>query len=569
MEANDVWYDNAVAYQVDVATFYDSNDDGIGDFPGLTSRLDYLRQLGINCLWLMPFHPSSEQDDGYDVIDHYGIDPRFGSFGDFAEFLDEAKVRGIRVLMDLVVNHTSDQHPWFQAARKSKDSPFRDYYIWEREPKDHQRDKLVFPDRYDSVWKYDEATGEYYFHRFHDFEPDLNHGHPAVRDEVRRILGFWLALGVSGFRVDAAPFLIWPKGPAQHFDDPHEYLRKLRRHAVRYGSGAVLLGEANVAPDKLGEFFGNGDELNQLFNFLGAERIFLALARQDVGPICQLSDLLPDLPPGTQWLNFLRHHDEFSLEWLNEEERQEIFQAFAPDPSMQIYGRGLRRRLAGMLDGNQARIRLALSLLFSRSGSPMLFYGDEIGMGEDLSLPDRYPVRTCMQWSDEANAGFSKAPRKCLTRPVLEKGPFAFDKVNVTAQWLDPNSQLHWVRRLIEVRRACPELGLGQHEVLECDGGSGVLAETFYFDSGRVVCVHNLEDRPCTVRIQDPALAGQHCFDLLRRKPHDASADGELVVDLEAYGYCWLRVGSIFAPTEVGATIASAIAEAPRSQKSR
>jgi len=568
MEANDVWYDNAVAYQVDVETFYDSNGDGVGDFPGLTSRLDYLRQLGINCLWLMPFHPSSERDDGYDVIDHYGIAPRFGSFGDFVEFLDEAKARGIRVLMDLVVNHTSDQHPWFQAARQSKDSPFRDYYVWQEKPKNHYRDQVVFPDRYDSVWTLDEASGESYFHRFHDFEPCLNHGNPAVRDEVRRILGFWLSLGISGFRVDAAPFLIWPKGPAQHFDDPHEYLRTLRRHAARYGAGAVLLGEANVAPDKLGEFFGNGDELNQMFNFLGVERIFLALAREDSGPMRELSKLLPRLPPSTQWLNFLRHHDEMSLEWLSKAERQEIYRAFGPEPSMQIYGRGLRRRLAPMLGGNLARIRLALSLLFSRNGSPMLFYGDEIGMGEDLSLSERLSVRTPMQWSDVANAGFSTAAPECVVRPLIERGAFAFDKVNVTAQWQRDDSLLNWVRRVIEVRRACPEIGLGHHEALECDGPA-VLAESLSYDGGRVVCVHNLSRRARRVSLCHPALARQTCYDLMGREPMRASAEGKLMIKLPAYGYLWLRVGSIFAPAEVGADTANAIAVAPARRRSR
>lgn len=339
----------------------------------------------------------------------------------------------------------------------------------------------------------------------------------------------------------------------------------MRRHTARYGAGAVLLGEANVAPDKLGPFFGNGDELNQLFNFIGAERIFLAMARQDAAPIRELPKLLPALPPSTQWLNFLRHHDELSLQWLDQNERQEIFRAFGPRSSQQIYGRGLRLRLrlAGMLNGDQGRIRLALSLLFSRSGSPMLYYGDEIGMGEDLTLPDRLPVRTCMQWSGEINGGFSSAPRERLIRPVIGNGPFAYQAVNVTRQWQDPDSQLHWVHRMIEARRSCPELGLGRHEWLTCDGGKAVLAESLYIGNSRLVCVHNLAQAACRVRIRHDALAGKTCFELLRKISLRASAEGELTLDLSAYGHLWLRVGSIFGPAELGAMTDSEIVTVP------
>ncbi|UXY16290.1 alpha-amylase family protein [Chitiniphilus purpureus] len=547
MEANDIWYDNAVAYQLDVATFHDANGDGVGDLRGLTARLDYLRQLGINCLWLMPFHPTGDRDDGYDVTDYYGIDPRLGSFGDFTEMLDEARARGMRVLMDLVVNHTSDQHPWFQAARRSRDSPYRDYYVWATDPQDPQRDQVVFPDHADSVWTYDAVAQQHYFHRFYDFEPALNHGNPAVREEVRRIMGFWLSLGVSGFRVDAAPFLIWPKGPAQHFDDPHEVLRELRRHAARYGLGAALLGEANVAPAQLGGFFGRGDEMNQLFNFLGAERLFLALAREQAAPLHDLQARLPPLPPATQWLNFLRHHDELSLQWLDEDERQAVFQAFGPTPDMQAYGRGLRRRLAPMLDGDPDRIRLAFSLLFSRCGSPLLFYGDEIGMGENLALPGRYPVRTPMQWSDDANGGFSSAAPQALYRDVVRDGAFAFAKVNVVQQWQTPNSQLNWMQQLIAIRRACPELGQGGHAWLDSDDPA-VLAETIHLGQGRIVCVHNLARMPRQFTLRHPALCGQPCYELFTRTIRHADTDGRLTLSLAPYGYHWFRVGGLFAP---------------------
>lgn len=561
MEANDAWYDNAVSYQLDVATFHDSNGDGIGDFPGLTARLDYLRQLGINSLLLMPFHPSAERDDGYDVIDHYGIDPHLGSFGDFSAFIDEARARGIRVMLDLVVNHTSDQHPWFQASRHPG-SPFRDYYVWVEQPDDDHADQVVFPDRYDSVWTYDEQAGAYYFHRFHDFEPSLNHANPEVRREVMRILSFWLALGIDGFRVDAAPFLIWPKGPAQHFSDPHEYLRQLRRHTTRYGRGAMLVGEANVAPEQLGAFFGNGDELNQLFNFLGAERLFLALARQDATPIRELEALLPPLPPSAQWMNFLRHHDELSLIWLDDAAREELLDAFAPQDNMRIYGRGTRRRLAPLL-GEPQRVRLALSLLFSRSGAPVLLYGDEIGMGDNLELPDRFPVRTPMQWSAAANGGFSAADPQRLIRPVIDDDQWGYQRINVTDQWLDPGSQLNAVRLLIEARRSCPEFGLGRHEFIECDGGAAVLAESYFLDRGRVICVHNLAAQACTVRVRHPELAGRDCYELIARQAVRADAIGVLELQLPAHGYGWWRVGSIFSPAESGASVASAIAEAP------
>ncbi|TYO69345.1 DUF3459 domain-containing protein [Pseudomonas sp. CK-NBRI-02] len=561
MEANDTWYDNCVSYQLDVATFHDSNGDGVGDFRGLTARLDYLRELGVNSLLLMPFHPSSERDDGYDVIDHYAVDPRLGTLGDFSEFIDEAKARGMRVMLDLVVNHTSDQHPWFQASRKPG-SPFRDYYVWVDEPDDPHADQVVFPDRYDSVWSYDAQAKGYYFHRFHDFEPALNHGHPRVRREVMQILSFWLALGVDGFRVDAAPFLIWPKGPAQHSEDPHAYLRQIRRHVARYGRGAMLVGEANVAPAQLGSFFGAGDELNQLFNFLGAERIFQALALEDATPLHALRALLPSLPPGTQWMNFLRHHDELSLIWLDQASRETLLDTWAPHPNMRIYGRGTRRRLAPLL-GDPARIRLALSLLFSRSGAPMLYYGDELGMGDALELPDRLAVRTPMQWSAAANAGFSAAPKAQLIRPLIEDGAYGYAKVNVTSQWLKADSQLNYTRRLIEIRRACPELGLGRHEPLECDGGPSVLAESYYLDEGHVLCVHNLSKDARRVTLRHDKLAKRECYELLARRKGRGDAKGQLILQLPGYGCCWWRVGSIFAPAESGASVANAIAEAP------
>src|SRR5579875_2542692 len=423
----DLWYKNAIVYCLAVETFMDTNGDGIGDFPGLMQRLDYLQGLGVTTIWLMPFQPSPQRDDGYDITDYYSVDPRYGTLGDFVDFAKGCEQRGIRVLIDLVVNHTSNQHPWFQSARKSKDSPYRDWYVWSKtKPKDAESG-VVFPGVQQSTWTRDDVSGEYYFHRFYDFQPDLNTSNPEVQAEILKIMGFWMQLGVSGFRMDAVPFVIATKGadvtqPVEQYDMLREFSQFL---SWRKGD-AIVLAEANVTPDDDMNYFGKaGERLQMMFNFDVNQHTFLALATADTTGLQQALKATKPRPATAQWATFLRNHDELDLGRLSDEERQAVFNAFAPDPAMQLYGRGIRRRLAPMLHGDRRHIEVAYSLMFSLPGTPVLRYGDEIGVGDDLSLPERACARTPMQWSNGPNAGFSTHPK--LQNPVISGGPFGYE----------------------------------------------------------------------------------------------------------------------------------------------
>jgi maltose alpha-D-glucosyltransferase/alpha-amylase len=460
----DLWYKNAIIYNLDVESFFDANGDGHGDFAGLMRRLDYLAGLGITCLWLSPFQPSPNRDNGYDITDYYGVDPRYGSLGDFVEFMHQARGRGIRVIMDLVINHTSDQHPWFQAARGDKRSPYREWYIWSaRRPKD-LHEGMVFPGVQRTTWTYDREAGAYYFHRFYPFQPDLNTQHPAVRAEIRRIMGFWLELGIAGFRVDAVPFIIEVQDPHGQDIQQFAYLHDLRDLLQRRCGHAILLGEANVLPPEHLQYFGRrGDRLQMLFNFFVNQHLFYALASADARPLARALRTTRAVPPSAQWGQFLRNHDELDLGRLTEAQRQQVFARFGPEPAMQLYGRGIRRRLAPML-GNRPQLELAYSLLFTLPGTPVMRYGDEIGMGDDLTLPERTAVRTPMQWSAEPQAGFSTAEQ--LVVPVITQGVYAYAQVNVEAQRRDPQSLLNWTERLIRLHKECPEFGWGRWQVL-------------------------------------------------------------------------------------------------------
>ncbi|MBW3558058.1 MAG: alpha-amylase family protein, partial [Actinobacteria bacterium] len=383
---SDLWWKNAVVYCLDVETFLDWDGDGIGDLRGLTERVDYLAGMGVSCLWLMPFYPSPNRDDGYDIVDFYGVDPKLGTLGDFVVLVRSAKDRGMRVIVDLVVNHTSDRHPWFRSARSSRTSPFRDFYVWADEPPPNPTAGVVFPDAEDSIWSWDEKAGQWYLHHFYSHQPDLNIANPAVRDEIARITGFWLELGVDGFRIDAVPYLIETGGIEGAAElDPHALVKHLRSFISRRRGDAVLLGEVNLEPEPLRAFFGDahGDELHMLFNFPVMQAMYLALARRDARPLAKALRQLPEIPEACQWATFVRNHDELTLDQLSENERAEVFAAFGPDEGMQLFGRGLRRRLPPMLDGDQRRVRLVYSLLFSLPGTPVLFYGEEIGMGEN------------------------------------------------------------------------------------------------------------------------------------------------------------------------------------------
>jgi len=540
---SDVWWKNAVVYCLDVETYADSNGDGHGDFKGLTQRIDHLHKLGVTCLWLMPFYPSPDRDDGYDITDFYGVDPRLGTHGDFVEFMRTARDRGIRVIADLVVNHTSDQHPWFQDARSSKDSVHRDWYVWADEPPADGPQGVVFPDQETSLWEFDDKTGQYYLHRFYRHQPDLNVANPEVRDEIARVMGFWMELGLSGFRVDAVPFLLETDGQADKGDlpDPHDYLCDLRAFLNRRNGEGVLLGEVNLPYADTMKFFGNtegvGDELTMCFDFIGMQQMYLSLARKDAGSLAKSLTERPQPPRDAHWATFVRNHDELTLDKLTEYERKEVFEAFGPDPDMQLYDRGLRRRLPSMLEGDQRRIRMVYSLLFALPGTPVLFYGEEIGMAENLAAEGRLAVRTPMQWDTTTNGGFSTAPAKALPGPVVT-GEFGPKHVNVESQHRDPNSLLSWMRLLVERYRDCPELAWGKFQILKTDDPA-VLAHRCDSD-GTVVAVHNFGDS--TTEVILPLKDFTTAEDLLQDGKTRIPKSGNTKVSLEPYGCRWFRL---------------------------
>jgi maltose alpha-D-glucosyltransferase/alpha-amylase len=531
----DVWWKNAVIYCVDVATFLDADGDGIGDLPGLTNRIDYLAGIGVSCLWLMPFYPSPRRDDGYDVTDFYGVDSRFGSPGDFVELVRTAQDRGIRVIVDLVPNHTSIDHPWFQAARAGRDASHHDFYVWTDEKPPEKPGDVVFPDKENSNWAWDDAAGQWYLHRFYSHQPDLNVANPQVRDELAQVIGYWLQQGLAGFRVDAVPFLLEPMGmPKGALHDPHELLRELRRYLGRRRGDAILLGEVNLEPPQVREFFGDSDELHMAFDFILNQAMFLALARKQAAPLAEALAARLEIPEDCAWAIFARNHDELSLDKLTDAEREEVFAAFGPDPDVQLYGRGLRKRLATLMGGDQDRIRLVYSLVFSLPGAPVLFYGEEIGMAENLAIEGRGSVRSPMRWSRERHAGFSSAPEGSkLVRPLADDDP-----ANVADQRRDPDSLLSWMERLIRRRRECPEFGWGRPTVLDT-GRAAVFAHRCDWADSTVVAVHNLGPRPVTAHLD---LGPETLVDLFDHDELVPKRTGRVEIPLGRYGHRWFAL---------------------------
>jgi trehalose synthase len=546
IETGDLWWKNAVFYCADIETFYDWNGDGCGDIRGMTERIEYLSDLGVTCLWLMPFYPTGRVDDGYDITDFFGVDPRLGTHGDFVELVRTAKSKGIRVVVDFVMNHTSDRHPWFKSARRSTDDPHRDYYVWSAtEPKSSRKD-VVFPDQEDSLWEREPKTGQWYLHHFLKHQPDLNIANPIVQEEISRVLGFWLELGVAGFRVDAVPFLFARDGAPGDpgVFDPYEYLGDVRNFVTRRVGDAVLLGEVNVPYKDQKTFFGgpDGDGLNMQFDFTAMQNLYLSMARGDARPIAKALKKRPALDITSQWANFIRNHDELTLDKLSDEERQEVFEVFGPDPDMQLYGRGLRRRLPAMLGGDQRRMRMAYSLMFSLPGTPVLFYGEEIGMAENLDVPGRLAVRTPMQWTSGANGGFSDASKRRLPR-ALPDGMYGPERVNAADQRRDHQSLWWFMRDLIYTYRSQPEIGWSTPEILE-QADPAVLAHVCREKSGwAMVALHNFGAQACIVPIQLDEASGCRLVDLLDGlTEHELDADGRTDLGLEPYGYRWLRI---------------------------
>lgn len=540
-DRGDLWWKTAVVYCLDVETYMDWNDDGSGDFEGLAHRLDHLAELGVTCIWLMPFQPTPDRDDGYDITDFLGVDPRLGSLGDVAEFTRTARDRGMRVIIDFVMNHTSERHPWFRAARRSRTSPFRDWYVWRDDPP--KQANTVFPGEERSVWEFDERTGQYYLHSFYRHQPDLNIANPDVRDEIARTIGFWLELGISGFRVDAVPFLIEPPEGVD-IGDPHEFLRDLRRFLQRRSSEAVMLGEVNLPYDEQLEYFGTvgeASELSMQFDFMAMQALYLSLAREDARPLAEALSKRPTLEPEAQWANFVRNHDELTLDKLSEAEREEVFDAFAPEQWMRVYDRGIVRRLPTMLDGDPRRIKLVYSLLFSLPGTPVLFYGEEIGMGENGEQEGRQAVRTPMQWTDERNGGFSRArPSRLVAQPPSDG--YAPEHVNVESQMHDPDSLLSFIKRLATRYRSSPEIGWGELDVLTTENDA-VLAHRITADLGRFIAVHNFSSVPALVPLElGPVAPDSVLSDLFAPDTFPLDERGRIEVHLDAYGYRWFRI---------------------------
>ncbi|HEX6447640.1 MAG TPA: maltose alpha-D-glucosyltransferase [Streptosporangiales bacterium] len=498
------WYKRAVFYEVLVRGYTDSNDDGVGDIKGLTSRLDYLSWLGIDCIWLLPIYESPLRDGGYDISDFVKILPEFGTLGDFVELIDEAHRRGIRIVTDLVMNHTSDQHPWFQASRSDPDGPYGDYYVWADSDEGYADARIIFVDTETSNWAYDPVRGQYYWHRFYSHQPDLNYENPAVQESMLEVLRFWLDLGIDGFRLDAVPYLFEEEGTnCENLKETHQFLKRVRAEVDRIYPDRVLLAEANQWPQDVVEYFGDpstgGDECHMAFHFPVMPRIFMAVRREQRYPLSEILASTPAIPEHCQWGIFLRNHDELTLEMVTDEERDYMYAEYARDPRIRA-NIGIRRRLAPLLENDTNQQELFTALLLSLPGSPVLYYGDEIGMGDNIWLGDRDGVRTPMQWTPDRNAGFSKVDPQQLYLPLIMDPVYGYQSLNVEAQTRNTNSLLHWTRRMIEIRKRHPAFGLGTFEEL---GGSNPSVFAFVREMGddRMLCVNNLSRFPQPVEL--------------------------------------------------------------------
>ena len=542
----DLWYKNAVFYCLSVGTYMDANGDGIGDFQGLSRRLEYLHGLGVTAIWLMPFQMSPGRDDGYDISDYYTVNPAFGSLGDFVEFTDGAREHGIRVIIDLVVNHTSNEHLWFKEARRNPKSKYRDWYIWSKKRPRNANKGMVFPGVQKSTWSRDPVAKQWYFHRFYNFQPDLNTSNPEVQAEILKIMGFWIQLGVSGFRMDAVPFIISTKGadvkkPREQYD----MLRTFREFLQWRVGDSIILAEANVLPRTDMDYFGDaGDRMHMMFNFQVNQNLFYALAAADTRPLIRAMKMTEQRPASAQWAIFLRNHDELDLGRLTKKQRQRVFNAFGPNPEDQLYDRGIRRRLAPMLDGDRRWMELAYSLMFTLPGTPFVRYGDELGMGDDLSLPERTCCRTPMQWSTEPHGGFTKSRKPVV--PVISEGPYGFDHVNAAEQRRNPESMLNWIERIIRMRKEVPEIGWGPFEILKT-GDNAVLGVRYDWRNNSVVFLHNFAEEPREIEFSlgIKARSGNLLVNLLSADHSSADKNGKHRVLLEGYGYRWYRVGGL------------------------
>jgi maltose alpha-D-glucosyltransferase / alpha-amylase len=536
------WYKHAVFYEVLIRGFFDSSNDGTGDLRGLTQKLDYLEWLGIDCIWLLPIYASPLRDGGYDISDYTKILPEFGDLGDFVELIDEAHRRGIRVIADLVMNHTSDQHPWFQASRNDPEGPFGDFYMWSDTDEKYPEARIIFVDTEASNWTFDPVRGQYYWHRFFHHQPDLNYDNPAVQDAMLEVLRFWLDLGIDGFRLDAVPYLYAREGTnCENLPETHAYLKRVRAEVDRLYPDRVLLAEANQWPADVVEYFGDpatgGDECHMAFHFPVMPRIFMAVRREQRYPISEIMAQTPKIPDNAQWGIFLRNHDELTLEMVTDEERDYMYTEYAKDPRMKA-NIGIRRRLAPLLDNDRNQLELFTALLLSLPGSPVIYYGDEIGMGDNIWLGDRDGVRTPMQWTPDRNAGFSKCDPARLYLPVIMDPIYGYQAVSIEAQQNNPGSLLHWTRKMIEIRKRHPVFGLGTYVELPASNPS-VLAFVREYGDDRVLCVNNLSRFPQPVELDLRRFQGSTPIECMGGVQFPAVGELPYLLTLPGHGFYW------------------------------
>jgi maltose alpha-D-glucosyltransferase / alpha-amylase len=536
-----LWYKDAVIYQLHVKTFADSNGDGIGDFRGLTGRLDYLHELGVTCLWLLPMYPSPFRDDGYDIADYYSIHPDYGTLDDFQEFLAAAHARGLRVISELVLNHTSDQHVWFKQARSARDNPRRDWYVWSDTDDRYADVRIIFLDTERSNWAWDPESKAYYWHRFFSHQPDLNYDNPAVRDEMWNVMKFWLELGVDGFRVDAVPYLIEREHTScENLPETHDVLKFLRARLDEHFTGRMLLAEANQQPEQVRAYFGNGDEFHMAFHFPLMTRMFMALRLEDRKPLVEIVERTPAIPETCQWGIFLRNHDELTLEMVSDVEREYMYEEYARDPASRL-NLGIRRRLAPLLDGDRRRIQLMNGILMSMPGSPIVYYGDEIGMGDNIYLGDRNGVRTPMQWNGGWNAGFSPADPERLAQPLISNPLYGYQAVNVESQKRADHSLLNWTRRLIGVRQSTRVFSRGSTTFLK-PANHRVLAYLRALGSEQVLVVCNLSSSAQAVELDLSSLSGALPIEMFGKSLFPRISELPYVLTLGPFDFYWFKL---------------------------
>jgi maltose alpha-D-glucosyltransferase/alpha-amylase len=547
------WYKRAVFYEVLVRGYHDSNGDGTGDIRGLTAKLDYLQWLGIDCLWLLPIYASPLRDGGYDIADFTSILPDFGNIGDFVELVEAAHERGIRVIADLVMNHTSDAHPWFQASRSEPDGPYGDFYVWSDTDEPYRDARIIFVDTEQSNWTYDQLRGQYYWHRFFAHQPDLNYDNPRVQDSMLEVLRFWLDLGIDGFRLDAVPYLYEREGTnCENLKETHEYMRRIRSEVDRLYPDRVLLAEANQWPADVVEYFGDpavgGDECHMAFHFPLMPRIYMAVRREQRYPISEILAQTPPIPAGCQWGIFLRNHDELTLEMVADDERDYMYSEYAKDPRMKA-NIGIRRRLAPLLENDRNQLQLFTALLLSLPGSPVLYYGDEIGMGDNIWLGDRDGVRTPMQWTPDRNAGFSGCDPARLYLPLIMDPNYGYQALNVEAQQNNSGSLLHWTKRMIEIRKRHPVFGLGRFEELNSSNPSVLafvreLSEPGAGTDGadQILCVNNLSRFPQPVELDLRRFKGVTPIECMGGVPFPPIGEFSYLLTLPGHGFYWFQL---------------------------